>query len=64
MLDAFIIEELKRREQAQQKIDDAKRPRLELPLHSEIEYGENGEATSEDDMEEADTDTIQFVGSV
>jgi hypothetical protein len=32
MLDAFIIEELKRRERKQREAEDSQRPRLELPL--------------------------------
>ena len=32
MLDAFIIEELRRREQKQREAEDQERPRLELPV--------------------------------
>ncbi len=35
MLDAFIIEELRRREREKRKQDEARRPRLELPLERE-----------------------------
>lgn len=35
MLDSFIIEELRRREEERRR--EAQRPRLELPLHSERE---------------------------
>lgn len=40
MLDSFIIEELRRREEERRR--EAERPRLELPLHSEREPPERG----------------------
>jgi len=35
MLDGFIIEELRRREREKMRKEDARRPRLELPLDRE-----------------------------
>ena len=35
MIDAFIIEELKRREQEEERRRDSERPYLELPLQEE-----------------------------
>lgn len=37
MLDAFIIEELRRREEAEKRKSD--QPRLELPIHDPSGYG-------------------------
>ena len=37
MLDAFIIEQLRRREEAEKRKQE--RPRLELPLHDGSSYG-------------------------
>ena len=37
MLDTFIIDELRRREKAREKAADDRRPRLELPLHSDCD---------------------------
>lgn len=46
MLDAFIIEELKRREEEKRR--DREQPRLELPLHHEQERGEEKPSDSDD----------------
>jgi hypothetical protein len=48
MLDAFIIEELRRREEAEKR--KAERPRLELPLHDGSSYGRT-EPSREDEAD-------------
>ncbi len=50
MLDAFIIEELRRREEAEKRKQE--RPRLELPLHDGSSYGRTEPSRDEDDAEE------------
>lgn len=56
MLDAFIIEELRRREEAEQR--KSERPRLELPLHDPSGYGRGdpGYGQSKKDTEEPKSD--------
>ena len=53
MLDAFIIEELRRREEAEKR--KSERPRLELPLHNPAGYAYNEPASKprDEDDEEA-----------
>ena len=43
MLDAFIIEEIKRREEAEERRRDESRPRLELPFDPERPLEPSGE---------------------
>ena len=38
MLDTFIIDELRRREKARERAEADRRPRLELPLHSDYDH--------------------------
>lgn len=47
MLDSFIIEELRKREEERRR--EAERPRLELPLHSEREPYEDRDERRDDD---------------
>ena len=49
MLDGFIIEELRRREREKLRKEDARRPRLELPLDREY-------APRADDQDDEDKD--------
>jgi hypothetical protein len=52
MLDAFIIEELRRREEAEER--KSERPRLELPLYDPSGYGhEPASKPARDDDDEA-----------
>jgi hypothetical protein len=50
MLDAFIIEELRRREEAEKRKQE--RPRLELPLHDGSSYGRTEPSRDADAEEE------------
>ena len=45
MLDAFIIEELKRRERRKKEMEADKRPCLELPIHPDEYRDGEGEVT-------------------
>jgi len=47
MLDAFIIEEIKRRERIRQERDN--RPQVELPLPSEEDYPRRRRSNAEDE---------------
>jgi len=49
MLDGFIIEELRRRERDKLRKEDARRPRLELPL--DREYVPRTEDTDDEDKD-------------
>lgn len=49
MLDGFIIEELRRREREKMRKEDARRPRLELPL--DREHVPRREDTDDDDKD-------------
>jgi hypothetical protein len=49
MLDGFIIEELRRREREKMRKEDARRPRLELPL--DREYVPRPEDTDDEDKD-------------
>ena len=57
MLDAFIIDELRRREKEQDQADADRRPRIELPLHSDYDH-ENGYEPDESDGNEADSSGV------
>ncbi|MEE2961149.1 MAG: hypothetical protein VYA34_10435 [Myxococcota bacterium] len=47
MLDAFIIEELKRRERRKKELEAGNRPRLELPVHPDEQRDRESEVTDE-----------------
>ena len=54
MLDTFIIDELRRREKAREKAEADRRPRLELPLHSDYDHGNSPEPDeSGDDVDDS-----------
>lgn len=50
MLDGFIIEELRRREREKMRREDARRPRLELPLDREHIPRDEEEEEEEKDL--------------
>tara|TARA_Y100001934_G_scaffold60220_1_gene74643 strand:+ start:534 stop:722 length:189 start_codon:yes stop_codon:yes gene_type:complete len=54
MLDSFIIDELRRREKAREQAESDRRPRLELPLHSDYDHdaGPDDEESSGDDSDD------------
>jgi hypothetical protein len=54
MLDAFIIEELRRREEAEKRKQE--RPRLELPVHDGSSYGAPSPSRRDDDDDEEKSD--------
>jgi hypothetical protein len=54
MLDAFIIEELRRREEAEKR--KTERPRLELPLHDGSSYGRTDPSREDDKAEKPKSD--------
>ncbi len=51
MLDAFIIEELRRREEAEQRKQERDRPRLEMPVHDPSNYSRTEPSRDEGDEE-------------
>lgn len=61
MLDAFIIEELRRREEAEQRKSERERPRLELPLHNPDGFRGDpgyGQSQKKDETEKSDRGVI------
>ena len=57
MLDAFIIDEVRRREKERNQAEDDRRPRLELPLHRDS----GGEERTEEEVCEDDNDTVVVI---
>ena len=62
MLDGFIIEELRRREREKMRKEDARRPRLELPLDRDY-IPPKDEAEEEDDNSSSSTIVIEMEAS-
>jgi hypothetical protein len=57
MLDAFIIDEVRRREKERNQAEDDRRPRLELPLHRDP----GGDERNEEEVCEDDNDSVVVI---
>jgi hypothetical protein len=60
MLDGFIIEELRRREREKLRKEDARRPRLELPLDREYLPSREHEDDEEKDLPSSSVVVIEM----
>lgn len=58
MLDAFIIEELRRREEAERRKEERDRPRLEMPVYNPSNYSRTEPSRDEDEEKPSDRGVI------